>query len=74
MNVRAAGQTGDGEAAEDERRRGVAEQKKSQLDQGEGLRNLERWVTGILGWAIIVTLIAVPVLTIILIGYLLIKF
>jgi len=52
----------------------VSEQRKSQLNQGEGMRGLQRLVTGILGYAIIVTLIAVPVFTIILIGYLLIKF
>lgn len=44
------------------------------LNQGQGMRDAERLVSGLLGYAIVATLISVPILTIILLIYILAKF
>ena len=51
----------------------MAEQKHPELNQGEGFRTLQRWITGILGYFIILMLVAVPVFSLILVVYLLFK-
>ena len=52
----------------------MAEQKGSQVRQSGGMGEVERWLSAILGYSIVVTLISVPVLSIILLFYILFKF
>ena len=52
----------------------VQEHKPGGLDQSQGMRDAQRVLTGILGYAIIATLVAVPVFTVILLVYIVAKF